>query len=329
MKFRRKNNYSVGLLAVVVFLASFAGAKEEAPPSSPAVNSRLLENSNQKVPVELEWEEIPGAKHYELEFQDLTGKVLNTFKSSSNVFKFRFKVGKYIVRSRVADGRGVFGDWSATTEFAIQPKSVPVSKSTVATSGVIDPKTLTSEVTLTWGECPGATEFRVRAINEKKEVVIDEVVKDFSYKAALPAGVYDVEITAIGNGGIASEPVMLPKKVTIQTVRLPKPEIIFEEIPDPKNAEVKIQRLPQQGDAPLLRLRPNSLSATAGVLEYSYFFSDEWVKVADINTKESKEIVLEQARKPGKYRITLWAEAKGLNKSEAIQHDFVVKPTAY
>lgn len=316
--------FAAGMLLVLPMMGF---AQEPAP--SP--NLKLIESAGQKVPVELEWEEIPGARHYELEFQDLSGKVLNTFKSTSNVFKFKFKVGKYIVRSRVGDVRKVFGDWSEATEFAIQPKPAFVNSKSVTTAGVIDPKTLTSEVALRWGEAPGAAEFRVRILNEKKEVVKETTVKGFSYKAELPAGVYTVELTSMSANGIASEPVVLPEKVTIQSVQLPKPEIIFEEVVDAKNPEIKTRRLPQVNETPVLRLNPNSLSEPVGYLDYCYFFSEEWQRVGDINAKVagSKEIILESAKKPGRYRLTVWAEARGLNKSESVTYEFVVKPTAY
>jgi hypothetical protein len=289
----------------------------------------LAESAVNKVPVELEWEEIPGAKDYELEFQDLNGRVLKTFKSPSNVFKFKFKVGKYFVRSRVADARKVFGDWSAATDFMVKPKPVVLPEKSVVTKGVINPKTLTSEVTYHWGQAPGASQFRLRVINEKDEVIKEALVKGFYYKTQLAAGVYTTTLTSISEDGIESDPVTLPGRVVIETVQLPKPEILFEEVADSADPKIKIKRLPQVGGVPVLRWKENSLSDTVGTLEYRYFFGDEWIPVDHFASKTAKEIILEKSRKPGKYRITVWAESKGLKKSESVSYEFVIKPTEY
>lgn len=283
-----------------------------------------------KVPVELEWENIPGAELYELEFQNHDGKVLNTFKSSSHVFKFKFKVGHYRVRSRVADARKVYGDWSSLEEFTVRPKPAKILQKSVVTQGVINKKTLTSEVVIHWGEAPGASQFRVKVINEKNVVVRDEIVKGFFYKTSLEAGTYTTTLTSIGNDGIESEPVTLPGKVVIETVQLEKPVIVFEEIPDTSNPKAKVQRLPLTKGLPTLRWKDASAVAdTVGVLEYRYFFGEEWLAVDKFTSKNAKEVILEKATKPGRYRISAWAEASGLKKSEVTTYEFVVKPTTY
>lgn len=283
-----------------------------------------------KVPVELEWEKISGAKLYELEFQNLEGKTLNVFKSPNNIFKFKFTVGHYRVRSRVADDRKVYGDWSKLEEFTVQPKPVKLPEKPVSTKGVIDPKTLTTEVVWHWGEAAGASQFRVKVINAKDEVIRNEVVKGFSYKTQLKAGAYTTTLTSIGADGIESDPVTLPGKVVIETVQLEKPVIAFEEVPDPVDPKVKIQRLPMTKGVPTLRWKEASAVAdTVGTLEYRYFFGDEWIPVDKFTSKEAKEVILEKATKPGRYRITAWAESSGLKKSEPTSYEFVVKPTSY
>lgn len=281
----------------------------------------------EKVPVELEWEVIPGAKVYELEFQSLEGKKLSLFKSANHVFKFKFKVGKYKVRSRVADSRQVYGEWSALTEFVVQPQPVKVTEKSVTTKGVIDSKTLTSEVVIHWGEAAGADRFRVKVIDNKEVVIRDEIVKGFYYKTQLGAGVYTTVLSSISVDGIESEPVTLPGKVVIETVQLEKPVIAFEEVADPQNPKVKIQRLPLSKGVPTLRWKgASTLADTVGTLEYRYFFGEEWLPVDQFTSKNAKEVILEKATKPGRYRINAWAESSGLKKSEITSYEFVVKP---
>ena len=284
----------------------------------------------EKVPVELEWEEVKGAKLYELEFQNLEGKRLSVFKSPNHIFKFKFKVGKYRVRSRVADARKVYGEWSALNEFSVQPSPVKVTEKNVSSKGVIDPKTLTTEVVWHWGEAAGATQFRLKVIDNAGTVVRDEIVKGLSYKTLLGAGAYTTTLTSMGADGIESDPVILPGKVVIETVQLAKPVFALEEVPDPANAKLKIQRLPHTKGTPTLRWKDASAIAdTVGTLEYRYFFGDEWIPVDKFTSKNAQEVILTKAMKPGRYRINAWAEASGLKKSEVTSYEFVVKPTSY
>jgi len=195
---------------------------------------------------------------------------------------------------------------------------------------VIDPKTLTSEVVIHWGEAAGATQFRVKVIDSKDVVIRDEIVKGFYYKTQLKAGVYTTVLSAVGADGIESEPVTLPGKVVIETVQLEKPVIAFDEVPDAENPKVKIQRLPLSKGLPTLRWKDvPKLADTVGILEYRYFFGEEWLPVDKFTSKDAKEVILEKAVKPGRYRITAWAEAVGLKKSEPTSYEFVIKPTAY
>lgn len=311
-----------------LLLTSAALAEEKT--AAPALKGIHLAVESEKVPVELEWEKIAGAKLYETEFQNFEGKTLAVFKSPNNVFKFKFKVGRYKVRSRVADDRKVYGEWSVLTEFTVQPKPAKIPEKAVATKGVIDPKTLTSEVVWHWGEAAGATQFRVKVIDHNAQIVRDEIVKGFSYKTQLKAGVYTTTLTSIGADGIESDPVTLPGKVVIETVQLEKPVIALEEVPDVSDPKVKIERLPQTKGVPTLRWKEASTVAdTVGTLEYRYFFGDEWIPVDKFTSKNAKEVILDKATKPGRYRITAWAESAGLKKSEATTYEFVVKPTSY
>jgi hypothetical protein len=290
----------------------------------------LAARESEKVPVELEWEEVPGAKLYELEFQSSNGKTLSVFKSANHVFKFRFKVGIYKVRSRVADARKVYGDWSSLTEFTVQPKPVKLTEKSVTSKGVIDPKTLTAEVVIRWGEAAGASQFRVQLIDAEGVEVRSEIVKGFSYKTQLKAGEYTTTLTSIGAAGVESDPVTLPNKVVIETVQLEKPVIAFDEVADAANPTVKIRRLFLSKGLPTLRWKDASAVAdTVGTLEYRYFFGEEWIPVDKFSSKNAKEVILEKAIKPGRYRINAWAQSSGLKKSEVTSYEFVIKPTAY
>lgn len=325
MKPPLRNSFAIHSLVLLLgFMFSLPVAQaEEAAPAAQIPGS-------EKVPVLLEWEEVPEAKLYELEFQNLNGKILSVFKSPNHIFKFKFKVGKYKVRSRVADARNVYGDWSALTEFTVQPNPVKVSEKNVTTRGVIDARTLTTEVRIQWGETAGAAQYRVKVLNANSEVVRDEIVSGHFYKTELGAGEYTTVLISLGSEGTEGEAVTLPDKVLIETVQLNKPALVFDEVPDAQNPKVKIQRLPVTKGVPTLRWKGVSTSIeTVGTLEYRYFFGTEWIPVDKFSSKNAREFILEKAAKPGRYRVNTWAEASGLKKSETVSYEFVVKPTSY
>lgn len=273
----------------------------------------------EKVPVELEWEEVLGAKVYELEFQNLSGEKQTTFKSPNRIFKFKMRVGRYKVRSRVADDRNVFGAWSPLTEFTVEPKAPYLDEKSVRTTGKLNAKTLTSDVTYRWGTSKGAKTFRLVILDSEGKVVHEEITTKYYYIAQLPAGEYTATLAAIGEDGISSEPVTLPGKVVIQSARLRAPGIVFD----------KDNRLPLKGDLPVARWKASSRSLVSGLLEYRYFFGEEWMPVQDFKSVQTQEVVLEAAKKPGRYRISLWAESPGLLKSEPALYEFVIKPKEY
>lgn len=275
--------------------------------------------NQEKVPVELEWEQIAGAKLYELEFQDLTGHRITAFKSPSHIFKFKMKVGRYKVRSRVADERKVFGTWSTLNEFSVVPKPPYLGDKAVRTTAKLDPKTLTSEVIYHWGTAPGAEGFKLTIVDGNGAVVHEEVTTGYSYRAQLPAGEYSATLTALGPEGINSQPVAIPGKVMIQSARLSAPEILFE----------KESQLPMRGEVPLLRWKPRSRSVISGDLEYRYFFGDEWIPVQTFKKVTAQEVLLDKAMKPGRYRISMWAESVGLTTSAPTVYEFVIKPKSY
>jgi hypothetical protein len=300
-------------LAFLSVLLAFAAFAAEASPVEKPKDS-------EKVPVELEWEQIAGAKMYELEFQNLAGQKLVTFHSPSHVFKFKMKVGQYQVRSRVADERQVYGVWSTPTAFKVEPKPPIVGENASRTNGKLDPKTLTAEVNYQWGAAPGAEQFKLIILDSSGAVVHEEVTSETHCKAQLPAGEYTATLASLGADGVNSAAIPLPGQVLIRSARLLPPELIFE---------TKDGHMFSREGVPMLKWKTRFRSVVSGDLEYSFFFGEEWIPVQAFKELKTQEVVLEKARKPGRYRISLWAESPGLIKSSATVYEFVVKPKVY
>lgn len=291
----------------------------------------IAARADEPVPVELDWEEVSGAKIYELEFQTTDGKVLTSFESKSPVFKFKMRVGHYRVRSRVADARKVYGDWSGLNEIVIQPKPVTMDAKSVTSKGIIDPKTRTAAVNFQWPASAGADKYRIRIFDAKGKKIAEKILSSPQSQFDLPAGDYTATVSSIGAHDIESDPVTLPEKIHIQTAHLEKPQILLEQVAaDPAHPEVKEGHLPLDHGVPVLRWQPLAMSQLKGVLEYRYFFGDEWIPVESVTKENTHEWRLEKATlKPGRYRVTAWSEAAGLEKSESVSYEFVIKPSTY
>ncbi len=87
---------------------------------APAKNT--IDDSTPKGRVQLELDEQLGALRYEIELQDQKKKSAPVlFKSESAVFDVQVKAGKYLLKARVLDARGVPGPWSATESVVVTP----------------------------------------------------------------------------------------------------------------------------------------------------------------------------------------------------------------
>ena len=71
--------------------------------------------------VVLEWEEVPGARHYEVEVTDEADQIVKRLRFKKNRFDLPLKVGAYKIRARSVDVRGARGDWSAPESLVVPP----------------------------------------------------------------------------------------------------------------------------------------------------------------------------------------------------------------
>lgn len=72
-----------------------------------------------EVRLEIEWDEVEGAKHYELHVFSESKKLLQKKVSENHIFETFLNPGRYLLRARVSDERQVWGDWSDWTEFKV------------------------------------------------------------------------------------------------------------------------------------------------------------------------------------------------------------------
>lgn len=125
----------------------------------------------QKRDAELEWEAVPDVSRYEIEVRALS--VANSkpllFKTKSPAWKGRLRHGKYSLRIRVYDERGVPSLWGEPSEFWV--RLLPPEKTTPKTSQSIASKSEETEsILFSWAAVPGATAYRLEIFADKSSL---------------------------------------------------------------------------------------------------------------------------------------------------------------
>jgi hypothetical protein len=131
--------------------------------------------------IDMEWEAVPGAKEYELElYQDVAGSETprGKYKVDSAVWSHSVAPGKYSIRIRSLDSRGVPGEWSELTPLKVRLRNPQLLRP------VPDDVVTDTQVNLEWAEIDGAAQYQVIVRGPSDKVVLNSVV------AALKTDVY-------------------------------------------------------------------------------------------------------------------------------------------
>lgn len=125
--------------------------------------------------IDIEWEEVKGATNYEIElFEGEADKLVTRGKYKVDTPNWSSAVppGKYTLRMRSLDTRGVPGEWSENIPVKVRmnnPKLFqPTPRSQIASA----------QVEFEWSEVDGAAYYQLVIRNEKGKTVSDTTVKD-------------------------------------------------------------------------------------------------------------------------------------------------------
>ena len=268
------------------------------------------------VSVELQWEEIPDAKKYELEVQNKSGKVITVVKSDSAYFRFKIKPGRFVARCRALDSRGVPGDWSELTDLEVASPKPKVANFDKPTSLVVPEGETTTELNLSWSAINESAGYEIE-IKDSVGKITPYKVTDNSFKLPISTGVYQYRLKALNpNPDEASEFTDWSKPVTVSAPPLEAPSL--PEINEEKIANSPPSQLPKK----ILSKQGAEL-----IVEVSrkYHMSSEWIKLepiisstGDINT---------DGWSPGEYRLGLYFRKSGFPDSTKVIREITVKPT--
>lgn len=184
--------------------------------------------------VNFEWDAIEGATSYEIELQQAKekgdGKIFK-FKTSTAAWNGRLSAGKYIMKLRSHDYRGVPGEWSAPSDFNVGLEAV-VLKSPLPQTQINSKDELTEEVNFDWAPVGGADSYRFELTSEDGKTSVHENIKDTSFKTKIPVAMnYTWKVSATNTEGLESDAVAVSQFSILGKVlnspKLQKPETEF------------------------------------------------------------------------------------------------------
>lgn len=262
--------------------------------------------------VNFEWEAIEGANSYEIELQqvkeDGKGKVFN-FKVKEPSWNGRLAAGKYLLKLRSRDYRGVPGEWSPPSDFNVGLESA-VLKFPAAHARFATKDESTTEMTFQWEPVGGADKYHFDLVSEDGKTKISEDVKTNSFKVKVPvAANYTWKVSATNEEGIQSDAVsvaqfsVLGKPLALPKVDKPESEFV---------RDVKWDK-------------PDNVAAfDVYVLKYSVE-SKKWEKFKVFENYQDNTLAFDPAWPGGKYQVVVRAKSNLRPSSPLAKETFKVR----
>lgn len=125
--------------------------------------------------IDIEWEEVPEAKEYQIElFQEVQGQNVprGKYKTDSAAWSNAVQPGKYSLRLRSVDNRGVPGEWSEIIPLKVRMKN-PLMLRPVASDKITEPL-----IEFEWAPVPGAHQYQLVVRNQQKEIIHNAVTTE-------------------------------------------------------------------------------------------------------------------------------------------------------
>ncbi len=187
--------------------------------------------------VEFEWDEIEGAKSYEVEL--LQKEDSTKIKKPSQILKTKkakwsgmLTPGKYQMRLRSRDYRGVPGSWSPVSEFPVLLERVqlkqPQANSTIKSRSHEDTK-----IQFEWHPVGGASEYIFELVSDDGRIKVSEIVSKSKLEKSLPVATsYTWSVMPRNPAGLEGDALqtsdfkLLGKKLDIPHIETPENEFV-------------------------------------------------------------------------------------------------------
>ncbi|HWU41891.1 MAG TPA: hypothetical protein VN132_00595, partial [Bdellovibrio sp.] len=184
--------------------------------------------------VNFEWEAIEGAASYEVELKQVKTK------GEGKTFKFRvpeaawnghLAPGKYILKLRSFDRRGVPGDWNAPSDFNVGLETA-VLKYPAAQAQIASKEEETAEVNFEWAPVGGAQKYNFELNSDDGKTKISKELEGTKISLKIPvAASYSWKVSSINEEGIESDAAAVSQFTflgkPLEAPKLQKPESSF------------------------------------------------------------------------------------------------------
>lgn len=263
--------------------------------------------------VNFEWEPVEGAKHYEVELKQVKsdgafGKTFN-FKVKVADWNGRLTPGKYLMRLRSFDYRGVPGDWSEPSDFNVGLDIVK-TESPAPDAKIKTDATDEMNVDFKWAAVGGAESYRFILTSEDGKTTIDETLKEPSFKAKVPvAQNYTWKVLARSPEGIESE------ATSVANFSLLGKPIAKPEIAKPESEFVR----------ELTWKRPDHVTGfDVYILKYNEQ-TKKWDKFQTFENYQTDSLAFDEKWPGGKYQVAIKAKSDLRPDSPIVNQGFTVR----
>lgn len=262
--------------------------------------------------VELEWEDQPQAKYYDIEVYQEDGSTLfKAYKNHNNIFKQTLPLGTYKVRSRFVLKSDQASPWSQLEPLEVQ---VPVGKIKNIEGETFHKVNLASgvaKVPLEWTELQNIKSYRLDIKDKSGKKVFSTKTQKSPFNVNLPAGEYRYCVTPFDEYGNEGDPSEDSPALIVSSAQLPPPLIEGH-----KQDEALV-------DVQWKAYRSANLE---GQLFFRKIMATEWIPKKIFKDIKKSPWTAPPDLEPGEYQIQFRATAQGADASDSVFIEFLVKP---
>lgn len=287
----------LGLLAGFFLIPQLVWGEENSTPSESEV--------------EVQWEPLPQAQGYELEFQSLEKKDEKPlmFVTQEHKLKTQMPPGEYQFRIRSIDKENERGDWSESIKVVVKPYEVEM-KSPVG-GEIINALHSHEVVHFTWNSFPEVKGYVLRIWSERNQDVQSFKTRQTTVSLKLKSGRYYYwEVYPVLKSGIVYQRNQPPEKFVLYGRQVPDSQLLL--IPDKNPIKAEWKRI--KGVRYKL------------MLYYRKLLSEEWILAAEKELVGQGTWPFPQPLNPGEYKVTLQGSAYMHASSALSEEKFSIKP---
>lgn len=266
--------------------------------------------------VNFEWEAVEGAKGYDIELtqskeddkENGQGKIY-TFKVQEAAWNGRLTPGKYLMRLRTRDHRGVPGEWSPPSDFNVGLESAtltsPPPRARIASKE--DEKT---KMNFQWNPVGGADQYQFVLTSEDGKTQITETLSENKISVEVPVATnYTWKVTALNKNGIQSDATSIGDFSVLgkplEPPKIEKPESDFVR-------EIKWTR-------------PDNVTSYDVYVFKLNIKDKKWEKFKVIENTQEDSLAFDESWPGGKYRVALRAKGPMRPSSTLAKNTFSVR----